>query len=111
MVPAQIAALEFKVTGKDHTAMYFAIQSLATSVMAAISTGLVYEQIKNIVTPKVIDGVAVAGETWKVGASLVPVILSATCIIGFIIAGKMPKQFTQEIVEKEMLRIESKNKE
>ncbi|MBQ2781146.1 MAG: MFS transporter [Clostridia bacterium] len=110
MVPAQIAAMEFKATGKDHTAMYFAIQSLATSIMAAISTGLVYEQVKNIVAPKVINGVVLEGETWKVGASLVPAILCFMCIIGFIVAGKMPKQYSEEVVSKEMERIESKRK-
>lgn len=108
MVPAQIAAMEFKATGKDHTAMYFAIQSLSTSIVAAISTGLVYEHIKNIVSPKVINGVAVVGETWKVGVSLVPVILSVMCIFGFFMAGRMPKQYSEEIVAEEMKRIERK---
>lgn len=110
MVPSQIAAVEFKLTGKDHTAMYFAIQSLVTSAMAAIATGFVYEQIKNIVSDKVIDGVQIAGETWKVGASLVPPILSLACVIGFIIAGRLPKQFNEETVGKEMARIESRQK-
>lgn len=110
MVPAQIAAMEYKATGKDHTAMYFAIQSLSTSAAAAISTGLVYEQVKNIVSPKIIDGVAVAGETWKIGVSLVPVILSVMCIFGFIMAGRMPKQYTEEVVTKEMERIETNRK-
>ncbi len=110
MVPAQIAAMEYKVTGKDHTAMYFAIQSLAAAIVAAISNGLVYEQIKNIVVPKVINGVAIEGETWKVGASLVPVILCLVCVVGFILAGRMPKQYNEEVVSKEMSRIVSKKK-
>ena len=110
MMPAQIAAMEFKVTGKDHTAMYFAIQSLIASVMAAVSTGLVYEQLKNLVSDKVIDGVAVAGETWKIGGSLVPVIVSAACIFGIIMAGKLPKQYTEEIVSEEMQAIENRRK-
>lgn len=110
MVPAQIAAMELKVTGKDHTAMYFAIQSLIASIMAAVSTGLVYEQLKNIVTPKVIDGVAVAGEEWKVGASLIPVIVSLACVFGMIMAGKLPKSYTEEIVAEEMKAIENRRK-
>ncbi|MGN0375635.1 MAG: MFS transporter [Butyrivibrio sp.] len=96
MIPSQIAATEFKKTGKDHTGMYFAVQSLSTAVVAAISTGLVYEYIKNIQVDKVIDGVAVAGETWKVGVGLVPVIVSVMCIIGFLVAFKMPKSYTEE---------------
>ena len=110
MVPAQIAAMEFKATGKDHTAMYFAIQSLSTSVVAAISTGFVYEQVKNIVSPKIIDGVEKVGETWKIGVSLVPLILCAMCVFGFIMAGRMPKQYTEENVSEELKRIESKRK-
>ncbi len=107
MVPAQIAAMEFKSTGRDHTAMYFAIQALGTAVAAAVSSGLVYESIKNIVVDKVIDGVAVSGETWKIGVTLVPVIVSFMCVIGWIIARKMPKSYSEEIVAKEMQRIEN----
>ena len=110
MMPAQIAAMEIKVTGKDHTAMYFAIQSLIASIMAAISTGLVYEQLKNIVSPKIIDGVEVVGETWKIGGSLVPVIVSLTCVFGIIMAGKLPKHYTEEIVSEEMQAIENRRK-
>ncbi len=99
MVPSQIAATEVKQTGKDHTGMYFAVQSLSTSAVAAISTGLVYEYIKNLQTEKIINGVA-TGETWKVGVSIVPVIVSLMCIIGFIVAFKMPKSY-EESVEKE----------
>ena len=98
IIPSQIAAMEFKVTGKDHTAMYFAIQSLSTAVVAAISTGLIYEYIKNINTQKVIDGVIIAGEQWKVGVSLVPAIVSVMCIIGFFLCFKMPAHYTEQIV-------------
>lgn len=100
MVPSQIAANEYKETGKDHTAMYFAVQSLSTSVVAAIATGLVYESIKNITVQKVINGVAVAGETWKVGVSLVPIITSLMCIVGFLFAFKMPKSYTVDKKDK-----------
>lgn len=96
MVPSQIAATEFKKTGKDHTGMYFAVQSLATAFVAAISTGLVYEYIKNIQVQKVVNGAVVAGETWKVGVSLVPIIVSVVCIIGFFFAFKMPKSYSEE---------------
>lgn len=108
MVPSQIAAMEFKTTGKDHTAMYFAVQAFTTAAVAAISTGLVYEQIKNIVSPKVIGGVVVAGETWKIGVSLVPALVCIMCIVGFFVARKMPASYTEEIVSEEMARIEGK---
>ncbi len=99
MIPSQIAAMEYKITGKDHTAMYFAVQNLSTAVVAAIATGLVYEYIKNITVQKVIDGVAVAGEEWKVGVSLVPAIVSLMCIIGVFVSRKMPKFYDEKVVE------------
>ncbi len=102
IIPSQIAAMEFKVTGKDHTAMYFAIQSLSTAVVAAISTGLIYEYIKNINTQKVIDGVIIAGEQWKVGVSLVPAIVSVMCIIGFFLCFKMPAHYTEQVVRESL---------
>lgn len=98
IIPSQIAAMEIKLTGKDHTGMYFAIQSLCASVVAAVSTGLVYEYIKNIQAPKVIDGVQVVGETWKVGVSLVPVIVAAMCILGFFVCFKMPDRYTEDVL-------------
>ncbi len=100
MVPSQIAANEYAETGKDHTAMYFAVQSLSTSVVAAVATGLVYENIKNIQVQKVIEGVAVQGETWKIGVSLVPAIVSLMCVVGFLFAFKMPKSYSDETLAK-----------
>ncbi len=102
MIPSQIAAMEYKVTGKDHTAMYFAVQSLMSSVVAAISTGLIYEYVKNFTVPKVIDGVAVAGEEWKVGVSLIPIIVTVMCIVGFFSCKKMPAFYTEEVVKESL---------
>ncbi|MBE7066745.1 MAG: MFS transporter [Ruminococcaceae bacterium] len=98
MIPSQIAAMEYKITGKDHAGMYYAMQTLTTSIVSAVSMGLVYEYIKNICTPKVIDGVKVVDETWKVGVSLVPAIVSIVCIIGFFACFKMPRNYTEEVV-------------
>lgn len=98
IIPSQIAAMEFKLTGKDHSGMYYAIQSLCASAVSAVSTGLVYEYVKNLQSPKIINGVEVAGETWKVGVSLVPVIVALMCLLGFFACFKMPKRYTEEIV-------------
>ena len=98
IIPSQIAAMEFKITGKDHTGMYFAVQSLSAACVSAISTGLVYEYIKNIQLPKVMGGVEVVGESWKVGVSVVPVIVAAVCLLGFFACFKMPKRYTEETV-------------
>ncbi|MBQ8586918.1 MAG: hypothetical protein IJ453_02415 [Oscillospiraceae bacterium] len=66
---------------------------------------MVYEYIKNIQTPKVIDGVAVAGETWKVGVSVVPLIVALVCVIGFFACFAMPKRFTKESVQKALEKV------
>ncbi len=98
IIPSQIAAMEYKITGKDHTAMYFAAQALLSTIVGAISTGLVYEYLKGFTAPKVINGAAVAGETWMTGVSVVPVVVSVFCIIGFFICFKMPKSYSEDIV-------------
>ncbi len=102
MIPSQIAAMELKITGKDHTGMYYAVQSLCSAVVAAVSTGLIYEYVKNIQAPKIIDGVEVVGETWKVGVSVIPLIVAAMCILGFFACFKMPKRYTEEIVRENL---------
>ena len=66
---------------------------------------MVYEYIKNIQTPKVIDGVTVAGETWKVGVSVVPLIVALVCVIGFFACFAMPKRFTRESVQKALEKV------
>lgn len=102
MIPSQIAAMEYKITGKDHTAMYFAVQSLSTSIVAAISTGLVYEYVKNFTSPKIIDGIAIAGEEWKIGVSIVPFVVTVMCLIGVFACKKMPTYYNEAVVQKSL---------
>jgi len=99
IVPSQISAMEIKLTGKDHTAMYFATQALTTSIVGAVATGLVYEYVKGFQLPKVIEGVEIAGEFWRSGVSLVPLIVSVMCIAGALICFKMPKHYTEEVIK------------
>ena len=42
LIPTSIASVEEEVTGKNHSAMYFAIQALATSIVGAVASSLVY---------------------------------------------------------------------
>ncbi len=82
---SQIAADELKETGKSHPAMYFAIQGLFTAIAGAISTSLVWLNLKEI---KLADN-----EFF--GAHLMPFIVMATCIIAIIVANYMPKEYDQ----------------
>lgn len=102
IIPSQISAMEFKLTGIDHSGMYYAIQSLFSAVVSAVSTGLIYEYIKNIQSDKVINGVIIEGETWKIGVSLVPVVVALVCIIGYFACFKMPKRYTEEVVRESL---------
>ncbi|MBR5797909.1 MAG: MFS transporter, partial [Clostridia bacterium] len=45
LAPAQISSVEMQLTGKNHSAMYFAANAVTTSIVGAISGSLVYEYV------------------------------------------------------------------
>jgi hypothetical protein len=122
LIPAQISGVEEKVTGKNHSAMYFAVQALISSIVSAISGALVYENIKMLYVSKKFDKVVSAvipdgkneidfaataerlgvnsGEIFNFGLILIPFIVSAVCIIGIIISSRWPKNFSHKEVAK-----------
>ena len=119
LIPSQVAAVEEKLTGKNHSAMFFAAQSVATTVVGAVASGLVYENIKNIWFSRTASGVQWAqdineaaklfGVTENINNNvfnlswfLVPAIVSLMCIVGFIVAFKMPRNFGAKEVAKKM---------
>ena len=127
LAPAQISSVEEKLTGKNHSAMYFAGNAVATSIVGAISGNLVYEYIKNIFIVKDkglvwaeasgsfsasdaaykalvgVNGSAeeVAQSVFNFGNLLVPFIVCITCVLGFFLAFKLPKDFTPSILARE----------
>lgn len=133
LVPAQVSSIEEKLTKQNHSAMYFAAQALTTSVIGAIASSLVYENIKMLFISKAKGGVVwaepsttlapdgtlieiTAGENaakllgvsadtvFNLGTLLVPIIVSIMCILGFFACFKMPKDFTPECIAKEFKR-------
>ena len=118
LVPAQISSVEEKLTGKNHSAMYFAAQAVTTSVAGAIASSLVYENIKQMFISKQAHGVVWAesaaeaaqkfglleNQVYNLGTLLVPVFVCVFCIVGFILAFRMPKDFTPTLVAKELQR-------
>ncbi len=116
MVPAQISSVEEKITGKNHSAMYFAAQAVTTSIAGALSSSLIYENVKmlfisksksGIVTALNFDEAAVkfgvpASEVFNLGTLIVPIIVCIMCLIGFVCAFKMPKDYTPVEVAKEL---------
>lgn len=110
---AQISSIEETLTRKNHSAMYFAGNAVVTSVIGAISGSLIYEYIKMFFfTP---GGGIVWAETqaeaqtllssasvYNLGTTLVPFIVAITCVLGFFLAFRMPKDFTPRILAREM---------
>ena len=124
LAPAQISCVEERLTGKNHSAMYFAGNAVATSVVGAISGSLVYEYVKNIFLSKE------KGFTWATDSSeayrklyglatdaavsaeeaatvynfanlVVPFIVCITCVIGFFLAFKLPRDFTPAVLARQ----------
>ena len=127
LAPAQISSVEEKLTGKNHSAMYFAGNAVATSIVGAISGNLVYEYIKNVflvkgkglVWAEATGGLSaseiaykslvgsegsvseVAENVFNFGNLLVPFIVCVTCVFGYFLAFKLPKDFTPSILAAE----------
>ena len=117
LVPAQVSSVEEKLTKTNHSAMYFAAQAVTTSIIGAIASGLVYENIKMLFISKEANGVVwaenaadaatklggvVEASVFNLGTLLVPIIVSIMCLLGFIVAFKMPRDYTPELVAKEL---------
>ena len=118
LVPTQVASVEQKLTGKNHSAMYFAAQAVSTSVIGAIASSLVYENIKMLFVAKgygivwsesISQVVAKTGvldsQIFNLGNLLVPLIVSVMCIVGFIVAFKMPKNYDSNTIAKEIKKL------
>lgn len=118
LIPAQVSSVEEKLTGKNHSAMYFAGQAIVTSLSGALATG-VYEIIKNVFFTKDfrfvwVDSLDIARETaanllnvevsqvFNLGTFVVPFFVSFFCIFGVLLAFRMPKNYTAHEVAKLM---------
>ena len=116
LIPAQISSVEEKLLGKNHSAMFFATQAVTTSIVGAVASSLVYENIKMLFISKEASGIVWATDAtdaalkfgvnassiYNLGTLLVPLIVSVMCILGFILAFRMPKNYTPKLVSKEL---------
>ena len=89
-IPAQAAADELKATGKSHPSMYFAMQGLCTALVGALSTSVVWLNIKEITLP----------DNPVFGAHLMPYIVIAACVTAIIAAKYMPEEHNEMGKEK-----------
>ncbi len=132
LAPAQISSVEEKLTGKNHSAMYFAGNAVVSSIVGAISGSFVYEYIKNVFFARgrgfvwaeatadmsasevayyslfgtVGDKSQVASEIFNFGNLIVPFIVCVSCVLGFFVAFKLPKNFTPTILAEEYKKMD-----
>ena len=126
LAPAQISGVEERLTGKNHSAMYFAGNAVTTSIVGAVSGSLIYEYVKNLFISKEVGGFAWASDSteayrilhnleegstvtaeqaasvYNFGNLLVPFIVCITCIVGFFLAYRLPRDFTPAILAKQL---------
>ena len=118
MIPAQISSVEEKLKKENKSAMYFAVQAFTTSVVGAVASYGVYEIIKNYFFTK--SGAFVyaeaesaersalvvaaeklglnTSEVFNLGTTLVPIVVCVMCIVGFIFAFRMLKNYSPKEV-------------
>ncbi len=127
LAPAQISGVEEQLTGKNHSAMYFAGNAVTSSIVGAISGSLVYEYIKNVFIAKgkgfvwaesegslsasevaykqffgkLGSAEEVASSVFNFGNLVVPFIVTITCVAGFFLAFKLPRDFTSRVLAEE----------
>ncbi len=108
LVPSQIASVEEKVTGKNRAAMYFAGNAVISSVLGALSSSLIYENIKMLFIDKAtfqvtwaenVEAAAAAmgaaGDTvYNLGTLMVPFVVFVSCVAGVFACLTMPKDYT-----------------
>ena len=116
LVPSQISSVEEKLTGINHSAMYFAANAVTTSIVGAVSGTLVYENIKMLFFKKGSHAVIYAADqasaalklgaaetdVFNLGTMLVPFIVCAVCLLGFGLCFRMPRDFSPVLVAKEL---------
>ncbi len=107
LIPTVIASVEEEITHKNHSAMYFAVQALTTSVVGAIASSLVYNYLKLWVQDGVSEGVAFQ---WKCGVSMGPFIVAVMCLIGFFICFLMPKNYSAKVIYNDLKSTAEKEK-
>ena len=98
-VPSQIAADEKAKTGVSHPAMYFAIQGLFGAVVTAISTGLVWVNLKKVPASEsfffAVPDPTKVDEAGNVlgggGAGLLTLIVAISCLVAFGLSFLLPK--------------------
>ena len=125
LVPSQISSVEERLTGRNHSAMYFAGNAVVSSIVGALSGSLIYEYVKNVFITKDFKFVfastpneafiklmglsedytvsaAEAASVFNFGNLIVPFIVATFCILGFFVAFLMPRDYSAVLVARDM---------
>jgi len=122
LVPAQMAGVEKLITGRDHSSMYFAARIVCSTIVGAFGSSLVYDNIKNLFISKTVHGVVYAtgfdeaaaaftaktgtaldaSQVYNLGLLIVPGIVCIACLVGFLVAFKLPKDYSQKLIAQEL---------
>ncbi len=76
--PAQIAAEDAAITGKDRAGMFFAVQGFVNQLVGALAGSLVLANLVSIKTPAI-----------NTGAIFIGPLAAVACVASFLIAGKL----------------------
>lgn len=124
LIPSQIGHVERQLTNKNHSSMYFAAQALSMSIVGAISSSLIWENIKGLYFSDIVPGVIQASSwadaiekfgvdkynVFNLGVTIVPFIVVLFLIIGFGLTFLMPKHYSHEFVGCQIITKEEYNK-
>lgn len=125
LVPSQISSVEERVTGRNHSAMYFAGNAVVSSIVGALSGSLIYEYVKNVFITKDFKfafastpdeafiklmglsedytvSAAEAASVFNFGNLIVPFVVATFCILGFFVAFLMPRDYSAILVARDM---------
>ena len=84
-MPTQIAADEKKRTGKSHPSMYFAVQGIVNSIVAAVGPGLIWVNLRNI---------SVNGND-LFGTHAMTYLVMVFCVLAILACNLLPKEYDQ----------------
>ncbi len=120
MAASSVSSVETKLYGINHSAMYFAAEAVVTSIVGAIASSLIYENIKMFFISKPFAGIVYAHNQFEaaglfgvsadmvfnLGTLIVPLIVTISCVCGIIAARKMPKDFSEKCIALEYKKLD-----
>ena len=84
-MPTQIAAEEKKKTGRSHPSMYFAVQGIVNSLVAAIGPGLIWVNLRNV---------SLNGND-LFGTHAMTYIVIVFCVLAIVACNLLPKEYDE----------------